>query len=270
MTPACQRWRGGRASYRRPDEPIKTLEHEVAPIDRETAKAFVLAHHYSASFPADRFRFGLFRGARLVGVAVFSVPARDEVLTRVFPGPASDAVELGRFVLLDEVAGNGETWLLARCLGQLRHAGLRGVVSFSDPLPRATADGAVVMPGHVGTIYQASSAVYLGRARAEALLLLPDGRPVHRRALAKIRAGHRGWRYAVERLVAAGAPAPACLVAGVPDLDELGRWVDRWLVALVRRVPHPGNHKYAFPLDRATRRHVGPANPAAYPKRVPA
>ncbi len=71
-------------------------------------------------------------------------------------------------------------------------------------------------------------------------------------------------------LVAAGAPAPRCLARGAPDLEELGRWVDRWLPTLVRRVAHPGNHKYAFPLDRGTRRHVGAPNPGAYPKRVPA
>lgn len=268
-----QRWEGGRASYRRPDEPIKTHEHEVAPLAREDARDFVVQHHYSCSFPAMRWGFGLHRGARLVGAAVFSVPARDAVLTRVFPGAASDSTELGRFVLLDEVAGNGETWFLARCLAELRRAGVRGVVSFSDPLERRALDGTVTMPGHVGTIYQASSAIYLGRARAESLLLLPDGRSFPRRALAKIRAGHKGWRYAVRALMAAGArgDVPECLRGDGPaDLDELAEWLDLWLPRLVRRVPHPGNHKYAFPLTRATRRVVVPFGPPSpYPKRVP-
>src|SRR5262245_917910 len=43
-----------------------------------------------------------------------------------------------------------------------RH-GVRGVVSLSDPVPRRTVAGELVFPGHVGTIYQASNAAYLGR-----------------------------------------------------------------------------------------------------------
>lgn len=50
--PACQRWRARRDSYRRPDEPIRTLEHEVAEIpDDTTARAFVERHHYSGTRP---------------------------------------------------------------------------------------------------------------------------------------------------------------------------------------------------------------------------
>lgn len=160
-----QRWREGRESYRVPDEPIRTLEHEVAVLEDDTTpRAFVERHHYEGSYPAARFRFGLFHGGELVGVAVFSHPMRDEVLTSVFPGEATDSVELGRFVLLDSVAGNGETWFLARAFDVLRREGLRGIVSFSDPMKRTTLEGAETCPGHVGTIYQAANGVYLGRA----------------------------------------------------------------------------------------------------------
>jgi hypothetical protein len=53
--------------------------------------------------------------------------------------------------------------------------GLCGVVSFSDPVPRRTAAGTLVFPGHIGTIYQASNAEYLGR-RTPCRILLPEGR----------------------------------------------------------------------------------------------
>jgi hypothetical protein len=107
------------------------------------AKAFVVRHHYSASYPAARRRYGLFGPAGLEGVAVFSVPCNDRVLTGVFAAPARQMVELGRFVLLDEVGFNAESWMLARCLELLRQDGFRGVVSFCDPVPRTTADGRV-------------------------------------------------------------------------------------------------------------------------------
>src|SRR5262245_59609071 len=69
------RWRNRSSSFRPAGELIRTADYDVAAIatDRE-AKAFVERHHYSASYPAARFRFGLYRQAELVGVAVFSVP----------------------------------------------------------------------------------------------------------------------------------------------------------------------------------------------------
>ena len=76
---ACQRWTHGRGSYRVAGEPIDTRRYEVAPIaDDTTPKRFVVQHHYSGTYPAARFRFGLFhRSGALEGVAVFSVPPRD-------------------------------------------------------------------------------------------------------------------------------------------------------------------------------------------------
>ncbi len=265
-----QRWRDRRAFFRRPDEQIRTAEFEVAPIAEDsTAKAFVEAHHYSGSFPAARFRYGLFRHGELVGVAVFSHPARDEVLTRVFAtGDALDSTELGRFVLLDGVKGNGETWFLARCFELLRAEGILGVVSFSDPFQRTDIGGRVVMPGHVGTIYQAMNGHYLGRAKSETLRLLPNGQSISRRTLSKIRDGRKGWRYATEKLVAVGAPAPACLESELPDLDELNTWLDGVLPKVTRAVLHPGNHKYAWAVNRRARRFLPELNPVLYPKKV--
>ncbi len=70
-------------------------------------------------------------------------------------------------------------------------AGVRGLVMFSDPLPRTRADGAVVMPGHVGTIYQAANSVYTGRSTPRTLTLLPDGTVFSDRAAAiSCGAGH--------------------------------------------------------------------------------
>jgi hypothetical protein len=170
------RWRERKAIFRRPDEQIRTADYDVVrlPDDRLT-KPFVSTHHYAGTYPAARFRFGLFRAGVMCGAAVFSHPVNDRTLTNVFGGKAAESVELGRFVLLDEVPGNAETWVLARCLRALRAEGLRGVVSFSDPHPRTTLAGEVVFPGHVGTIYQAGNATYLGKSGGNSLRIFPDG-----------------------------------------------------------------------------------------------
>lgn len=258
-TTVTQRWRAGRDEYRPAGEPIEVGRYEVAPIPGDApAKAFVLAHHYSASYPAARRRFGLYRSGELVGVAVFSVPANNKALS-CLPGEADESIELGRFVLLDDVPANGESWFLARAFELLRREGFVGVVSFSDPCARTREDGSLLFHGHVGTIYQATNAVYLGRSKAETLRLLPDGTVLHRRALAKLRRGDKGERYVRALLEEHGAPEP-------DHAEPHVQWVSRAVQAVTRPVRHDGNHKYAWTLQRRDRRHLGDGLP--YPKFV--
>lgn len=243
----CQRWAQRRDSYRPAGETIRAREYEVATIDSDRrARGFIVEHHYLASYPAARYRFGLYRRGELVGVAVFSVPLRRETITSRFPIEPLEGVELGRFVLLDSVPANGETWFLARCFRELRKRGIRGVVSFSDPFPRIDASGRPVFPGHIGTIYQAASAIYSGRSKPGWLYLQADGSSVPRRALQKIRAGERGWQGVVDRLRAQRSGVDAVW-------EDRGAWLDYALPLVTRRVRHPGNHRYLFPLDARLR-----------------
>ncbi len=257
----CQRWREGRNGFRVFGERINPLEYDVAEIlDDGTAKQFVTAHHYSGTYPAARRRYGLYHHGDLVGVAVFSIPQTEHVLARWYPGHAREAVELGRFVLLDDVPGNGETWFLARCLQALRRIGHCGIVSFSDPMPRTRQNGDIVFAGHLGGIYAASSAIYAGRTRPETIALLPDGTVLSPRVVSKIRAYARGestqktqgWRYGVERLIQHGAP-PFPFSSGDPSGL---RWCNDALRALARRVRHPGNLRYLMPLTPGARKLV--------------
>jgi hypothetical protein len=204
------------------------------------------------------FRFGLYRGGKLQGVAVFSHPCNNAVLTRVFAAPVLACVELGRFVLLDAVPANGESWFLGRCFELLRREGIVGIVSFADPVPRRSAGGSIIFPGHIGTIYQAHNAVYLGRATPRRLRLLPDGSVLSDRAIQKLRSGEKGWRYTARRLVAAGADAPG------PDMRS---WGMHWLAQLTRVLHHGGNHRYAWGLAASIRRALPSSRP--YPKWSP-
>jgi len=157
---ACQRWRDQRGTYRPPNEVISPHDYEVAPITLPQAKAFVQQHHYSTTYVACRFRYGLFLRYALfpedllVGVAVFSMPMSHKVLTNIFPCDVLESVELGRFVLLDNVPSNAESWFFARCRELLKREGIKGVVSFSDDTPRTSIvpTRSVIFSGHIGTI----------------------------------------------------------------------------------------------------------------------
>lgn len=255
ITSVTQRWRDRRDQYRPAGETIATRLYEIAPIaDDTTAREFVERHHYSGCYPAARFRVGLYRRDELAGVAVFSQPLRDDVLA-VLPGDRLERVELGRFVLLDDVPANGETWMLDRAFELLRAEGFAGVLSFSDPAPRTNAEGAVVFPGHVGTIYQAFNGVYLGCNGRRTWRLFSDGTVLSARAIQKLRKGERGWRYVVELLLRHGAP---------PFSGDRWTWGKAVIAAVTRTMRHPGNHRYAWTLRRRDRRHLPPSQP--YPK----
>lgn len=260
MADRCQRWRQRRARYRPAGEVIEPRRYEVAAIpDDRTAKGFVLEHHYAGTFPAARLRFGLYERGELVGVAVLSQPWRHQWAGKLLPAELEPGavVELSRFVLLDRVPGNGESWFLGRAFELLRWAGIEGLLSYSDDCPRATAAGQVVFPGHLGIIYQATNAVYAGRGGRRTIRVLPDGQVLSDRVLSKIRRRERGWEYGVELLQRYGAPAPA---------GDLRAWLDTWRARLTRPLRHPGNHRYVWALDRRLRRHL--PDPLPYPKRL--
>lgn len=246
----CQRWRETRGKYRPADEVADLRRYEIAPVTVKEAKQFITTHHYSRSYPSCRRRYGLFDRAApflaspaLVGVAVFSTPMSEHVLTNVFPGDFRESVELGRFVLLDSVPANGETAFLARCFELLRRESFIGVVAFSDDTPRTTATGETVFPGHIGTIYQASNATYLGRGARRTLRMFPDGTIFSPRAISKIRNNERGQRYVADIL-----SKHAGVDAG--SHKDLAQLLETWLPQITRPLVHPGNHKYAFTLNR--------------------
>ncbi len=263
--PLCQRWLSRRPSFRPGSETIDPSRYGVELLTEAEARAFVVENHYSASYPAARCRVGLYRTSGvsrdLVGVAVFSVPAGPKVLSTWLPHLANPlhGVELGRFVLLDDVPGNGETWFLARAFAALRSElpDVRAVVSFSDPVQRASTDGRLVMPGHVGTIYQAHNAAHLGRTSPRSCWLDREGRIVSERALSKLRTDDRGAAYAYEALLAAGAPARV--------LGEAGpAYVARALQeGPFRRLRHAGNLAYAWKVGKAA---AVPGERLPYPK----
>lgn len=259
-----QRWRDGRHSWRHTSEGgFNPLRYDVGIPDPWLARTFVESHHYSHRYVAASREYGLFEGDELIGVAVLSVPMRRSVLTNVLPDlvPYRESLELGRFVLLDRVPANAESWFLARAFELAASDGVRGVVSFSDPVRRYAADGRIVMPGHVGTIYQATNAIYAGRSTPKVMRLLPDGTVLSERAISKIRGGEVGADYAERQIVAAGAKPRG------PSQDRRA-----WLAGALREVTtvarHGGNHRYVFTIGPARRRVriIAPVLP--YPKEI--
>jgi hypothetical protein len=212
-TRLTQRWRNGSHSWRHISEGgFDQNRYGVADLDERAAADFVRQHHYAASWPSTRFRFGMYdlraaEGPSLVGVIAIGVPMSNHVLTKPFPGllPNVQSVELQRLILLDEVLANGESWFGAEVFRLIAERDVRGIVTFADPMPRwkRTASGVeLIKPGHCGGIYQCLNFAYLGRATRRNLVLLPDATVLSARAIAKVTGGERGRAGVTNRLVA--------------------------------------------------------------------
>lgn len=244
-----QRWRSRRSRFVPPENLFDPSRCEAVYLSESDAKEFVTTHHYSKSYPVARVRTGLigrqpFGKERLLGAAVFSVPIQNKSIPKYLQIDPSEGVELGRLVLLDDpmAAFNAETWFIARSLKMLRKAlpQMRGVISYSDPLPRFGETGEIIKPGHSGIVYRSSNSTFYGRSRGRTLIMTKRGEVVSERALSKIRGEESGIDYACRMLVAMGAPPrlPYEPGAGYVVRALAGDWC--------RKVPHPGNFVFGW------------------------
>jgi hypothetical protein len=245
-----QRWRAGRASYRPAGEVINTRAHEVAELEERDARAFCERHHYEHSYVGGRrCAFGLYRGGDLVGVAAFAQGWGGDAGLGALALPAEACRELKRLVLLDDVPANGESWFVARCFEQLRRGGLEGLVSFSDPEPRVDVDGRRVFAGHLGIVYRALNAVYVGRATPRTRYVLRDGAIFSEESQDKIRNRDKGWRAAAAELERWGATP-------LGETGDARAWLRLWRGKLTQRHRHRGNLKYLWGLTSTVRRRL--------------
>jgi len=268
----CQRWRGGRGTYRPAGEPLPTHRYGVEPLDEGTARAFVTTHHYSRSYPAASVRAGLYRTHRsgvpeLVGVAVLGSPAGPKVLEKWLPG--TKGLELQRLVLLDDVEANGESWFVRRAFKVVRaeRPDVEAVLSYSDPVQRVRFDGRAVMPGHVGQIYKALNGRIEGRGKRRTLYLWRDATVWSDASQEKLRKPEKkGHGYAYRQVLERGM-APRRLRESWPDyVIRLRR--EGLEGRMLTRTRHPGNYVYTWglsPRERKLRvRRQGPLLP--YPR----
>jgi hypothetical protein len=253
----CQRWESRTPSWRHTSEGgFNPAGYDVVALDWVTALTFVTVHHYSGAFSSAVLRFGLVdrAGGQLVGVCVYGNSMGPHVLLSAFPQltPSEEALELSRLVLLDHVPANAESWFVAQTFALLNEAGVRGVVMYSDPNERVTPAG-LIMPGHLGIVYQALSFRYVGVSRPRWEDHLPDGSVLPERTTSKVRGLEQGAAGAVRRLVQQGAGDPGDLARMSPA--ERVAWLKHAKrQAGVRHVKRHGKHRYLTATGTALQR----------------
>lgn len=165
-------------------------EYTVRKMNSKQGKEFIKEHHYSKGCHNGPMCYGMFDSSDvLVGVCAFATPCSENVRRSVFGEEMKSTVtELHRLVLLDEIPPNAESWFIAKALKLLKQdkPEYRAVLSFAD-----------ATEGHVGTIYQATNALFCGTSGKATFYFDVTGRLRHPRQngvnISKQEALNRGW-----------------------------------------------------------------------------
>lgn len=145
----------------------------VCLVARHEVASFIETHHYSGSINGCKvsYCFALVDKETLVGAALFG--PLSTTAWKKYAEKEKDVVELRRLVCLDECPRNTESWFIAQCLKVLKREKVYKVcVSYADP-----------RYGHYGYIYQAANWNYEGQTSSDTVLVTPEGREYHSRAL---------------------------------------------------------------------------------------
>jgi hypothetical protein len=125
----------------------------------------------------------------MIGALVFAVSCSENVRASILgTGTEGGVTELHRLHILDGTPKNTESWFISKCIKSLRTdmPEIKVVISFADPTE-----------GHVGTIYQATNALYYGTSENAVFYIDCSGRVRHPRQHGKnitpIVAAKRKW-----------------------------------------------------------------------------
>lgn len=150
---------------------------------------FIERYHYARGCHNGPMCYGMHIGGDLVGVCAFATPASENVRASIFgPDELHRVTELHRLVLLDKAPKFSESRLISASLKMLLEdrQDLRAVISFANP-----------GRGHLGTIYQATNAIYCGLTKPTRMYVDQSGRKRHPRQngvnISIGEAHERGW-----------------------------------------------------------------------------
>lgn len=166
----------------------KVRDMTVAPVSTRDVIEFARRYHYTENGGSATWRWGLWHGAVLHGVVAYNLPTRT-VCESVF-GKAyyAHVWHMGRLILAESSPRNSESRLIGGSLRAIE----RQYPSVWCVLTYAAAD-----VGHVGTVYQATNALYTGSSSLEHYYIDTLGQRrsnyVNGARLSKDDAVGRGW-----------------------------------------------------------------------------
>lgn len=166
----------------------KVRDMIVAPVSGSDVHEFARRYHYTETGGAATWRWGLWHGPVLHGVVAYNLPTRT-ACESVFGAEHHEHVwHMGRLILSDKSPRNSESRLIGGSLRAIErdYQNVWGVLTY------AAAD-----VGHIGTVYQATNAIYSGTTGTEHYYIDTWGQRrsnyVNGARLSKELAVRRGW-----------------------------------------------------------------------------
>jgi len=131
----------------------KVRDMMVGPVSTADVREFAHRYHYTGVGNNINWRWGLWHGPVLHGIVSYNLPTRS-VCEAVFGTEHFDKVwHMGRLILSENSPRNSESRLIG---GSLR------AIEREQPHVWAVLTFAATEVGHIGTIYQATNALYTG------------------------------------------------------------------------------------------------------------
>lgn len=166
----------------------KVRDMTVGPVSPADVREFTRRYHYTATSGSAVWRWGLWHGPVLLGIVAYNLPTRS-VCESVFGAEHFDKVwHMGRLVLAEDCPRNSESRLIG---GSLR------AIEREQPHVWAVLTYADTSAGHIGTVYQATNAIYTGTGGESWCYVdkLGNPRATHQQGhrVSRTRASEMGW-----------------------------------------------------------------------------
>ena len=168
-------------------EPIHVRDTIIGPASTADVREFCRRYHYANGEGNAAHSWGLWHGPVLLGVIAFNNGTGPAVRAVFGPEHANRVWHIGRLAMAETAPHNSESRLIA---GSLR------AVAADYPDVWAVLTYAATGQGHVGYVYQATNALYLGMTAPDRYFIDQDGRrrsPQQGGNVSVPKARARGW-----------------------------------------------------------------------------
>jgi hypothetical protein len=145
----------------------RVSDMRVSPVPAGDVNEFCRRWHYTNGGGSTLWNYGLWDGDTLVGVVSYNLPTMPACSAFFGKEHWEWVVHMGRLVCADDAPRNSESRLIAGSLRLLKR---------DRPVARACVTYAAVSVGHIGYVYQATNALYLGTTQPDRYLIDDKGR----------------------------------------------------------------------------------------------
>lgn len=165
-------------------QPAKVKDFQVHPVTKQEIQFFAEKWHYSKSAGSVLWAYGLYNQYKLLGIVAYNMPTREVCAFPFGEDYVDSVVHMGRLVCRDEAPRNSESKLIAQSLKLLK---------LDKPNIRAVITYAAGRQNHLGYVYQATNALYLGTANERSFYIDEKGNHRSTNKIYYAEALARGW-----------------------------------------------------------------------------